>query len=77
MSTGGNAKADNDNKSNQCNPNNDKHQGHTNAYGGDGTQKDKDNHGNQMNPNNATFKSSREGGGDGGKHQTSDAPKKG
>lgn len=52
-------KAGNDNRANQCNPNNDNFQGHDSAYQGTGTQADLDNHANQGNPNNAASQSSK------------------
>ena len=59
MSGRGQEKSNNDNKSDQCNPNNDKHQGHKFDYTGTGTKADLDNHGNQLNPNNPEFKGSK------------------
>lgn len=48
-------KADLDNRSNQCNPNNERHQGYSSAYSGTGTKVDLDNHSNQLNPNNERY----------------------
>ncbi|KAL5018604.1 hypothetical protein ScPMuIL_004326 [Solemya velum] len=45
-----------DNKADQCNPNNDKYEGHQKGYQGIGDKPDLDNHGNQMNPNNPEYK---------------------
>ncbi|XP_067672588.1 uncharacterized protein [Haliotis asinina] len=44
-----------DNRSNQCNPNNEKYQGHEKEYTGTGDKADLDNHGNQLNPNNPEY----------------------
>ena len=44
-----------DNKSDQCNPNNPRFEGHTPGYSGTGTKADLDNHGNQLNPNNERY----------------------
>ncbi|KAH3872166.1 hypothetical protein DPMN_035380 [Dreissena polymorpha] len=51
----GDSKANQDNKSDQCNPNNPSYQGHQTGYTGTGTKPDLDNHGNQKNPNNERF----------------------
>jgi hypothetical protein len=59
MSGKGQGQANNDNKADQCNPNNDKHQGHQSDYTGTGTKADLDNHGNQLNPNNPEYKGSK------------------
>ena len=48
-------KANNDNKSAQCNPTSQEYKGHTPGYSGTGTKADLDNHGNQLNPNNPNF----------------------
>ncbi len=48
----GTSKADSDNKSDQCNPNNSKYEGHSSGYSGTGTKDDLDNHSDQKNPNN-------------------------
>ncbi|GFO34387.1 DNA polymerase beta [Plakobranchus ocellatus] len=48
-------KAGNDNKSNQCNPNNPRYQGHQKGYQGTGDKADLDNHGQQLNPNNPKY----------------------
>lgn len=45
-----------DNKSDQCNPNNPKHEGHQPGYQGTGDKADLDNHGKQLNPNNPECK---------------------
>lgn len=50
--TGTGDKADLDNHANQCNPNNERYQGHSSNYSGSGTKADLDNHSNQLNPNN-------------------------
>ena len=47
--------ADNDNKSNQCNPNNSLYEGHQSGYSGTGDRADLNNHANQLNPNNSNF----------------------
>ena len=47
--------AANDNKANQCNPNNADYSGHQPGYQGTGDAADLNNHGNQMNPNNSRF----------------------
>ena len=52
----GRTKADQDNRSNQCNPNNSRYQGHTPEYSGIGTKTDLDNHANQLNPNNKEYR---------------------
>ena len=57
--SGTGSKADLDNHSNQCNPNNSEFRGYTKSYSGSGTKSDLDNHANQMNPNNKTYDSSR------------------
>lgn len=49
-------KAANDNKSEQCNPNNPKYEGHQTEYQGTGDKPDLDNHSDQMNPNNEKSK---------------------
>lgn len=44
------------NRTNQCNPNNEKTgPGHNAGYGGTATKSDKDNHSNQINPNNPNY----------------------
>ena len=48
-------KADLDNHSNQCNPNNERYQGYSSAYSGTGTKADLDNHSDQLNPNNPKY----------------------
>ena len=48
-------KAAKDNRSDQCNPNNPKYEGHESKYSGTGDKADKDNHGNQLNPNNKEY----------------------
>uniref|UniRef100_H2XY69 Uncharacterized protein n=1 Tax=Ciona intestinalis TaxID=7719 RepID=H2XY69_CIOIN len=48
-------KANNDNKSNQCNPNNDRYSGYSSSYSGTATRPDLNNHSNQMNPNNSNY----------------------
>jgi len=48
-------KAANDNKSNQCNPNNSEYRGHESGYSGTGTKADLDNHSTQLNPNNSLY----------------------
>jgi len=45
----------NDNRSNQCNPNNSLWQGFEGGYHGKGDKADLDNHANQLNPNNWRF----------------------
>ncbi|MEJ1821187.1 hypothetical protein ACR8E0_22270 [Salmonella enterica subsp. enterica serovar Paratyphi A] len=52
--TGIGDKADLDNHSNQCNPNNKEYAGHKSEFGG--TKADADNHANQCNPNNPSYK---------------------
>ncbi|CAF1106626.1 unnamed protein product [Rotaria sp. Silwood1] len=47
----------NDNKSNQCNPNNAEYSGHQLGYTGTGDKADLDNHANQLNPNNSNYQS--------------------
>ena len=59
MSGRGQEKANNDNKADQCNPNNDKHQGHQPGYPGTATKPDLDNHGNQLNPNHPEYKGTK------------------
>lgn len=54
-SQGSSSTADNDNKSNQCNPNNTQYSGHQSGYTGTGDQPDLNNHSNQLNPNNTNF----------------------
>jgi len=49
--TGTGDKADLENHSNQCNPNNQNYQGHTPGYSGTGDKPDLDNHSDQLNPN--------------------------
>ncbi|CAF0974184.1 unnamed protein product [Rotaria sordida] len=51
-------KAANDNKSNQCNPNNAESRGHESGYTGTGDKADLDNHANQLNSNNPNYQSS-------------------
>lgn len=53
--TGPEMKGSMDNRSNQCNPNNQTYQGHTSGYGGTGTRADLGNHSNQLNPNNSRY----------------------
>lgn len=48
-------KANNDNKSDQCNPNNSKYGGYDGGYKGDGTQAALNNHADQLNPNNKKY----------------------
>ena len=48
-------KADLDNHSKQCNPNNERYQGYSSAYSGTGTKPDLDNHSRQLNPNNERY----------------------
>ncbi|PAA47450.1 hypothetical protein BOX15_Mlig011114g3 [Macrostomum lignano] len=48
-------KAASDNKSNQCNPNNERYAGHQPGYQGTGTKADLDNHATQLNPNNERY----------------------
>lgn len=55
MSGRGQGQSNDDNKSAQCNPDNE-HQGHVLCYAGTGTKADLDNHSNQMNPNNPKYK---------------------
>ena len=57
--SGTGTRADLDNHSNQCNPNNSEFRGYDKSYSGSGTKSDLDNHANQMNPNNKTYDSSR------------------
>ena len=57
--TGTGTKADLDNHSNQCNPNNPNYAGHQSGYSGTGTKADLDNHSNQMNPNNSQYQSGK------------------
>ncbi|CAF4533911.1 unnamed protein product [Didymodactylos carnosus] len=47
--------ASNDNKANQCNPNNSEYAGHQSGYGGTGDAADLNNHANQLNPNSDQF----------------------
>ena len=47
--------ADRDNRSDQCNPNNPKYQGHVPSYSGKGDKADLDNRSNQKNPNNEVY----------------------
>ena len=47
--------AANDNKSNQCNPNNAEYRGHQSGYTGTGDTADLNNHANQLNPNNSRY----------------------
>ena len=54
-------KADLDNHSDQCNPNNPKYQGHSSGYQGKGDKADLDNHSDQLNPNNHKYQG-RDGG---------------
>uniref|UniRef100_A0A915JTA4 Uncharacterized protein n=1 Tax=Romanomermis culicivorax TaxID=13658 RepID=A0A915JTA4_ROMCU len=56
----------NDNKSNQCNPNNANYQGHNSHYSGTGTKSDLNNHSNQMNPTHGQYGGGSKGGGSGG-----------
>jgi hypothetical protein len=49
--------AANDNKANQCNPNNAEHSGYQSGYTGTGDNADLNNHANQLNPNNANRQS--------------------
>ncbi len=51
----GRGQADLNNHANQCNPNNDKYDGHQSGYSGTGTKADLDNHANQLNPNNQEY----------------------
>ena len=48
-------KADLDNHSDQCNPNNPNYKGHEKGYSGKGDKADLDNHANQKNPNNPQY----------------------
>lgn len=48
-------KAGRDNRSNQCNPNNDRYQNHVSSYNGPKDNAAIDNRSNQMNPNNAAY----------------------
>ncbi len=48
-------KADLDNHSSQCNPNNSEYKGYTSSYTGTGTKADLDNHAGQMNPNSSSY----------------------
>ena len=52
-------KADLDNRSDQCNPNNSGYQGHTTGYSGTGTRPDLNSHANQLNPNNKEYRGPR------------------
>ncbi len=49
-------RADLNNHSSQCNPNNSEYRGYRSGYRGDGTKADRDNHGNQLNPNNRKYR---------------------
>jgi len=51
--TGTGTKADLDNHSNQCNPNNKEYKGYDSRFKGDKAARD--NHANQLNPNNDRF----------------------
>jgi len=44
-----------DNHADQCNPNNERYQGHKSGYPGTGDKPDRDNHANQLNPNHQEF----------------------
>ncbi|CAC5402417.1 unnamed protein product [Mytilus coruscus] len=48
----GQGQANNDNKSDQCNPTSTKYEGHQSGYTGTGTKPDLDNYSNLLNPNN-------------------------
>ena len=50
----------NDNRSDQCNPNNDKYEGHKKGYQGDKDKDNLDNHNEQLNPNNKKFQEKKE-----------------
>ena len=55
QSTAAAEKAARDNRSDQFNPNNPKHQGATTKYTGEGTKADLDNHAKQLNPTSEEY----------------------